>query len=107
MLARWRSVLPIFIDRAPSFRPFVTLRNLLKSGEETRLRRQSSKTGLRGMKPGEVRVVAGKKPHNEIIDPDLRSKLCTEEQSRRAGLKIRPFNLRLAHRQNGWLRLRP
>jgi integrase len=38
--------------------------------------------GLRGMKPGEVRVVARKRPHHEIIDPDLVFPGCRQMPSR-------------------------
>jgi hypothetical protein len=38
--------------------------------------------GLRGMKPGEVRVVLRKRPHHEIIDPDLVFPGCRQMPSR-------------------------
>ena len=38
--------------------------------------------GLRGMKPGEVRVVERKRPHHEIIDPDLVFPGCRQMPSR-------------------------
>jgi hypothetical protein len=38
--------------------------------------------GLRGMKPGEVRVVERKRPHHEIIDPDLIFPGCRQMPSR-------------------------
>lgn len=38
--------------------------------------------GLRGMKPGEVRVVVRKRPHHEIIDPDLIFPGCRQMPSR-------------------------
>jgi hypothetical protein len=38
--------------------------------------------GLRGMKPGEVRMVERKRPHHEIIDPDLVFPGCRQMPSR-------------------------
>jgi hypothetical protein len=38
--------------------------------------------GLRGMKPGEVRVIERKRPHHEIIDPDLVFPGCRQMPSR-------------------------